>query len=70
MPDGVKKKWTENKIDRIKRMIDKIDDENIILWKKLKQEIFLLFTGFCFAKGGFATLLFCSEYNKRLRSNL
>jgi hypothetical protein len=38
----IKRKWTEHKLEYVKRWLDNMDDENPELWSRLKKEIFLI----------------------------
>lgn len=40
--EDIKMRWTENKLEGIKRWLDRMDDENKELWGRLKEQIFLL----------------------------
>jgi hypothetical protein len=38
----MKRKWTDNKLEGVKRWLDRLDDEDKELWTRLKEQIFLL----------------------------
>jgi hypothetical protein len=38
----MKRKWTEHKLEVVKRWLDRLDDEDKELWMRLKKEIFLI----------------------------